>query len=81
MSLQHLSTNIKGIYTVSTIYRQSSAMMDPAPWYYETFVWYEDDNKKFQYFDETDSSKNGTKHHFEVVQRYLDILEAHEIIC
>jgi len=40
----YLFTNY-GNFFISTIYRISSVMMDPPPWYYETFAWRLDKNK------------------------------------
>lgn len=34
----HLTSDY-GKFVVSTIYRQSSAMLSPGNWYYETFAW------------------------------------------
>jgi len=35
----YLFTKEFGNFFVSTCYRMSSAMVDPAPWYYETYAW------------------------------------------
>jgi len=40
----YLFTNY-GNFFISTIYRISSVMIDPSPWYYETFAWRLDKNK------------------------------------
>ena len=35
----YLFTKEFGNFFVSTCHRMSSAMLDPTPWYYETFAW------------------------------------------
>lgn len=35
----YLYTKEFGNFFVSTCYRQSSVMIDPPPWYYETYAW------------------------------------------
>jgi hypothetical protein len=64
---------------VSTIYRMSSAMIDPPTWYYETFVWpLKSDGSRGTYIDETVCS-NGEKaafeHHFQICKKYLEALQ------
>ena len=40
----YLYTKKYGNFFISTCYRKSSAFLDPAPWYYETFAWRLDKN-------------------------------------
>lgn len=39
MSTAFISSYVLERWNVSTIHRQSSACIDPQPWYYETIIW------------------------------------------
>ena len=61
-------------FFISTCYRMSSVMIDPPPWYYETFAWKLDkDNHRGKRII-ADNSGGGTKdgafeQHFEVCRQ------------
>lgn len=69
---------------ISTGYRQSSAMLDPAPWYYETIVWEWDQEtrKRGKMIFMEDSGRyieNALKNHFNIIDRIrLNCLEETE---
>jgi len=60
-------------FFISTCYRMSSVMMDPAPWFYETFAWKLDkDRHRTDWV--ADNSGAGTPmgafdQHFEVIRQ------------
>lgn len=59
------------VFFISTIYRQSSAMCNNPPWYYETLVWEWDTEKrcrKEEILSEHNSSS--PNRHFEICQMY-----------
>jgi len=64
----------KGNYFVSTIYRMSSAMMSPSPWYYETLGWTlkDKDEKDRLFIQEASNFPEGAiKNHYEQCQKLI----------
>ena len=63
----------KGNYFISTIYRRSSAMLNPDGWYYETFAWrLNDKDERTDWVEDNSgaiSKKGAIKQHLEVIEK------------
>ena len=86
MSEKFIQSFVKDEYMVSTIYRESSAMIEPpANWFYETIVWKWDKKEKtrgdlLEQFDSGTYPEKAIENHMEICKDYLIKSDALETI-
>lgn len=73
MSESLIQSYVQNRYFVSTIYRESSICMIPAPWYYETIVWtWDRETRKrgamLDQYDSGSSPKYAIRHHAQICE-------------
>ena len=68
----HVYRDNGDIFFVSTIYRESSAQLNPDSWYFETFAWKMKDGKQDEWVADNSGApyeKSAMKQHFNVVEQ------------
>lgn len=68
----YLYTEKFGNFFVSTCYRRSSAMLNPDSWYYETFAWKLDGEKRIDWVADNSGAiyeKGAYEQHIEVIKQ------------
>jgi hypothetical protein len=58
-----------GSFFVSTCYRQSSAMIESAPWYYETFAWRLNGEERTDWV----ADHSGARYEEEAYQQHIEV--------
>lgn len=76
-SHQMIASYVRQRWDVSTMYRQSSAMMANAPWYYETIVWAWDP-KTYERGRTVGIYSGGLRFHFEACAILLKLADGTE---